>query len=694
MTELLNAIRQHQRAARSNPAFDDGRHRLTWADVANQVERSASILAARAKPGQPIGLLLDHGIGSAMILIAAIEAGVPIVPLPPFFLPDQASAALGEAGAHAVIRAAHFDGSVVALDWQDRVDPAVVLPAGTALVSFSSGSTGEPKGVCLSAAHLVEVAERVCDYLGRNLAGRHLPILPFGILLEQVAGLFSSLIAGGTYVPLPGFEVGLRNPLQPDPVAMFGAIARQQATSIILVPEYLAVLVSAMEASGERLPKLRLVAVGGASISSAMLARARAVGLPVRQGYGMTEAGSVITLESTPNGSLGSVGSSIGAHRIELAEDGEILIDGPLFLGLVGDPRLPGPFATGDVGRIDEAGQLWIEGRKSSLVVTSFGRNVSPEWIEGQLTSQSEIAQALIRGNGEAALDALIVPSGPSAQVDRAVERVNAGLPGYARVASYRLVPPFTPSNGLLTGNGRPRRAAIERAYPKVNTMSRFFDQLVASTREEQARFAMTPQLIAGLSGQISSDDYIAYLTQAYHHVRHTGPLMLEARAALVGRGKDALVAALDKYIEEETGHEEWILDDIAAAGGDRAAAEASDPAPTTKAMVDHAYRTIRHGNPSAFFGMVFVLEGTSVALAINGAAAVQRRLGLPNTAFRYLNSHGTVDQDHMKLFEGLMNRIDSPDDQLAIVQMAKDMFGLFGGMFAGIQLEGTRHAA
>ena len=139
----------------------------------------------------------------------------------------------------------------------------------------------------------------------------------------------------------------------------------------------------------------------------------------------------------------GSVGTSIGAHRISLADDGEIIIDGPLFLGLVGHPRNVGPFPTGDIGRIDEDGQLWIEGRKSNLIVTSFGRNVSPEWIEGLLTGQPEIAQAAVRGDGDAALEALIVPAGPTVDIRPALDRVNVELPDYARVGRSRLVPPL-----------------------------------------------------------------------------------------------------------------------------------------------------------------------------------------------------------------------------------------------------------
>jgi pyrroloquinoline quinone (PQQ) biosynthesis protein C len=167
---------------------------------------------------------------------------------------------------------------------------------------------------------------------------------------------------------------------------------------------------------------------------------------------------------------------------------------------------------------------------------------------------------------------------------------------------------------------------------------------------------------------------------------------MEEARARLGDR--PGLVHALDEYIEEETGHEQWILADIEAAGGDADAVAASEPAPATKAMVDHAYRTIREGNPAAFFGMVYVLEGTSIAMASQGAGAVQETLGLPAGAFRYLTSHGALDQEHMVFFERLMNTIDDPADQQAIIEMARAIFALFGGMFASVELEQPRVAA
>jgi len=213
-----------------------------------------------------------------------------------------------------------------------------------------------------------------------------------------------------------------------------------------------------------------------------------------------------------------------------------------------------------------------------------------------------------------------------------------------------------------------------------------FYDQLVRETAAQRQALIEVPQLQGGLAGRLTRAAYVDYLTQAYHHVRHTVPLLRLARQRLAGNA--LLCAALDDYIAEESGHEQWILNDIAAAGGDRGRAAMSEPAAATAAMVRRAYERVGQGNPASLFGMVFVLEGTSVALASRGAAAIQRSLGLPDRAFTYLTSHGALDQDHLRFFAALMDRVAEPADQQAIIDMARDMYGLFADMFRSIDLE------
>ncbi len=494
--------------------------------------------------------------------------------------------------------------------------------------------------------------------------------------------MFATLLAGGTYVCPPQELCGLGDPFRPDFATMAARIADWGITSLILVPEYLAGLVSALEASGGLLPCLSLVAVGGARVPLPLLERARALGLPVRQGYGLTECGSVVSLQDAGDDALGSAGRPLPHMTVTLAEDGEILLDGPLCLGTIGGEAPARPLATGDIGRIDEAGRVWVTGRKSNLIVTAHGRNVAPEWVEEALLAQPAIAQAFVHGDGMPFPSALLVPATPSADLAAAVDAANASLPAYARVATWRQVAHFTPQNGRLTGNGRLRRAEIERScLGRPDNFTLLEDETV----RERLAFLAVPQVRAGLAGAISREVYIAYLTQAYHHVKHTVPLMRAARAGL-GHRPD-LVEALDEYIEEETGHEEWILADIAAAGGDADAARASIPHGATQAMVDHAYARIAAGDPVAFFGMVYVLESVSVALATRGAGAVAERLGLPPQAFTYLTSHGALDQSHMTFFARLINGFGE-EDLASVRRMAREVFALFGAMFASIEME------
>ncbi|MCR6702123.1 MAG: iron-containing redox enzyme family protein [Dokdonella sp.] len=208
-----------------------------------------------------------------------------------------------------------------------------------------------------------------------------------------------------------------------------------------------------------------------------------------------------------------------------------------------------------------------------------------------------------------------------------------------------------------------------------------FHDDLLAATARERAALIATPLIQAALAGRIERSDYLAFLTQAYHHVRHTVPLLMACGARLPAR-LEWLREAIAEYIQEETGHQEWVLDDIAAAGGDRAVAAHSAPSVATELMVAYAYDTIARGNPVGFFGMVLVLEGTSVALATRAAQSIEQALQLPRNAFSYLLSHGDLDVEHTGFFEGLMNRLDDPSDRAAVVHAARRFYHLYGEIF------------
>lgn len=118
-------------------------------------------------------------------------------------------------------------------------------------------------------------------------------------------------------------------------------------------------------------------------------------------------------------------------------------------------------------------------------------------------------------------------------------------------------------------------------------------------------------------------------------------------------------------------------------------------PLAATELMIAYAYDTIHRCNPLGFFGMVLVLEGTSAALATNAAAALQRSLQLPDSALSYLRSHGSLDQTHLLQFETLMNRLETADDQDAVIPAASRFYRLYGDIYRALPLiPPTKNAA
>ena len=142
-----------------------------------------------------------------------------------------------------------------------------------------------------------------------------------------------------------------------------------------------------------------------------------------------------------------------------------------------------------------------------------------------------------------------------------------------------------------------------------------FYNHLLEQTATARQGLLATPIIQGALRGEVSLPSYVSFLREAFHHVRHTVPLLQAMKAALPPQHA-WLHGALDEYIEEEAGHDEWILDDIRACGEDAEAVRHGAPGHATEVMVAFAYDTIARGNPLGFFGMVHVLEGTSVSLA------------------------------------------------------------------------------
>jgi len=219
-----------------------------------------------------------------------------------------------------------------------------------------------------------------------------------------------------------------------------------------------------------------------------------------------------------------------------------------------------------------------------------------------------------------------------------------------------------------------------------------FYQRLLQATEKERNELLSLPLITKGATGKISRETYVGFLTQAYHHVKHTTPLLMACGGRLPAH-YEWLRTAIGEYIEEEMGHQEWVLNDIEACGGDKEAVRHSTTAShsasfATEVMVAYAYDMINRVNPVGFFGMVLVLEGTSTAVATHAGEALMQSLNLPKKAFSYLLSHGSLDISHVSFYESLMNQITNADDQALLIHSAKTFYRLYGNIFRTIEAE------
>lgn len=442
MNMLLKAIAA-QKADKI--ALIEPHYQVTYGDLPQLV----SYRMDRIKDYRCLAIMMNNSIEWVLWDIVTLCAGVPLVPIPPFFTKEQRDHAMTSAGCDGVITTE----GVIPLPHE-----VVKLPAGTAKITYTSGTTGTPKGVCLSLGAMENVARSIVECLGKDLADKHVCVLPLGVLLENVAGVYATLMAGGTVClnHLESFGENYAN--------LHSILKETGATSVILVPEILRILMHQVSQRGA-LPALSHIAVGGSKIAPGLVAQARAMGLPVYEGYGLSECASVVAMNTPAHDKAGTVGKLLPHIRAYIEKD-EVIIRNTGFLGYVGEVA-PSDIRTGDLGAFDEDGFLSITGRSKNVLITSFGRNISPEWVESELLSQPEIAQAVVYGDGAPALSAFLVPGFKGADINRSLDRVNARLPDYARVKQFTIVPPFSPKDGTLTGTGRPRRSRITQLYQK-----------------------------------------------------------------------------------------------------------------------------------------------------------------------------------------------------------------------------------
>jgi acyl-CoA synthetase (AMP-forming)/AMP-acid ligase II len=301
-------------------------------------------------------------------------------------------------------------------------------------------------------------------------------VLPYALFLEAICGIYLQILAGGSFViasdivEAKGSEIGIR---------LGDTAAQVKPTTCVMVPQLLQAWTILASVGRVQVPdSLRFVAVGGAAVPEPIATRAWEVGIPVYEGYGLTECCSVVAVNRPGQRRSGTVGRPLPGCDLRIASDGEIIVRSPAvaqgYLGRTDGPT-GGEWYTGDLGHLDVDGYLSVTGRKDNLIVTANGRNVTPEWVETMLLADPRIARCVVLPAPDGQLALLIESSTLAAgwfekagktRLLELVESLTTAAPAYARPRRIALMPPdgFSAA-GLLTPNGRPRRRDVAARY-------------------------------------------------------------------------------------------------------------------------------------------------------------------------------------------------------------------------------------
>ncbi|AJI95158.1 AMP-binding enzyme family protein [Yersinia ruckeri] len=464
---LFERLAEMAAQAPLRPALCDSHRVIGYGELLPKIEALAERL--RNEKISRLALFLDNSLDWALIDLAGALAHIVIIPVPVFFSYEQQNWLLDSSGADALIGPARAGWiSTVSFEYNlQRRQPVSVpeLPQHTAKITYTSGTTGHPKGVCLSWQHLMQVSLSLIERVAPANVQQHLTLLPLSTLLENMTGLYVPLLSGACSRIPSLAEVGFTGSSQFSYPILAQVIQQWRPHSLVLVPELLRLLVMLCAINPDLAASLRFVAVGGGKVAKDLVAKSHQLGLPVYEGYGLSECGSVVALNTLGSLLPGSVGKPLAHCQINIAQDGEILISGSTMLGYLGEPAPENAVATGDLGQFDHQGFLHITGRKKNVQITAFGRNFSPEWVEAEAQIFPAISRLVIFGDGLSANVALIQPTpGYENNLSDQIDQLNKRLPDYAQIHHY-LLAQFSVENGLLTNNGRPKRQQILAEY-------------------------------------------------------------------------------------------------------------------------------------------------------------------------------------------------------------------------------------
>jgi long-chain acyl-CoA synthetase len=285
-----------------------------------------------------------------------------------------------------------------------------------ATILYTSGTTGEPKGVMLTQGNFASNACATIEAFGCGENELRVNLLPLSHVFARTCDLYCWLVEGT--------RMGLAESRE----SVIADCQVLKPTHLNGVPYFYDKVYRALcERGAQKAPgALKVIlggaiekcCAGGAALPDHLFDFFREQGVPLLQGYGLSESSPVITLSTVEHNRRGSCGRAIPGIELRIAEDGEILTRGPHVMpGYYENPQATAEvlhddwLATGDLGRLDADGFLYITGRKKEILVTSGGKNIAPVYLESLLTQDPLILQAMVVGDGRPCLAALVVPN-------------------------------------------------------------------------------------------------------------------------------------------------------------------------------------------------------------------------------------------------------------------------------------------
>ena len=502
--------------------------------LAGLIARARGALRARGVvPGDRVALLAPNSAHWAAADVAMLAEGAIVVPLYARQEPAELVAMMHDAGTTLVVCGTPALEDSVRAQWPDAPiaqldtlfegvplnEPAVPrAPSDCVTIVYTSGTSGEPKGVMITRAgvdHMLPVTrDGLRDLMGaRQNEERVFHYLPFCFMGSRIV-LWTALYRAGGILVSTNLE-NLAEELKTakphyflNVPALLERIKKGVESKLATQPR----LVRALYARGVNASRRTLEGTASTLDRAALLLARRVVferirqqigaelvclicgsaplhpdtqrwfemlGIPVYQVYGLTETTAIVTMDIPGQVVPGRVGVAIRGVEMRLGEGDELLIRGPnVFGGYWKKPEATvaaltdGWFHTGDQCSVDAKGNLEIIGRVGNLLVAESGHNIAPEPIEAKILAELGAAEnCVVLGHGRPFLTAIVTGKVDAAEVQLALDRVNATLPHYRRVRRFHVArETFTIESGLLTANQKLRRRAIEKHYADAVT--------------------------------------------------------------------------------------------------------------------------------------------------------------------------------------------------------------------------------